>query len=201
VIDDRNAGGFVPVAAPLLTHVGFTDHALARFASRAGLAVSRRSVIEPIVRDLLLLEGRVVTERPRWARSHNVADLYLQLGDWMLFIGCREASPGPQRYAIVTALAGAAGTTWQVALKRGYVRTPAPPPLTRGRPPRVSLIGSVLTAIRARSAGDRHKPLTGAVRTTHRTRQQRALAEYEREIATAWRLTSQTAADLSTRSV
>ena len=123
-----------------MRRIGFTDHALERFASRAGLPTSRRSVIEPIIRDLLLSEGWVVSERPRWARSRNAADLYLQLGDWMLLIGRRDESNADRgRYAIVTVVNGAAGTTWRAAAKRGYILTPPPLParatkLCRWRP-------------------------------------------------------------------
>jgi hypothetical protein len=181
----------VPVTAPLLQRVGFTDHAIERFATRAGLAVTTRSVIEPIVRDLLLLEGRVVTERPRWARSRNVADLYLQLGEWMLFIGCRRESGSERpRYSIVTSIAGGTRTTWRVARRRGYVHTPAPEPLCRRRPPRVSLTVSTAIAIRDRRAGKRREHLLGAIKTTHRARQQHARAEFEREVASAWHQTT-----------
>ena len=81
-----------PVVPELLEQIGFTDHALTRFASRAGMATSSRAVVEPIVRDLLLQEGLVVGARPHWAHSRDTADLYLQLGEWMLFIGCRRNS-------------------------------------------------------------------------------------------------------------
>ena len=39
-----------------------------------------------VVRDLLRREGTVTTVRPSWSRSSNTADLYLQAGEWMLFI-------------------------------------------------------------------------------------------------------------------
>lgn len=63
----------------LLERCGFTNHAIERFAARAGLRTTNRQIIEPLIRELLLREGTVVSERPRWARSRNRADLYLHL--------------------------------------------------------------------------------------------------------------------------
>jgi hypothetical protein len=113
-----------------LEQVGFTDHALERFAARAGLATDSRAVLEPLIRRLLLREGAVVFERPHWARSRNTADVYLQLGEWMLFIGCRREEPR-RGYAIVTVVNGPRGNDWSHAWRRGYVATPPPTGLVR----------------------------------------------------------------------
>lgn len=166
-----------PIATPhalslvlpdLLARVGFTDHAIERFAIRAGLTTSSRHIVEPIIRDLLLQEGLVVTERPRWARSRNTADLYLQLGEWMLFIGRRQ-SPQTPNFAIVTVINGREDTTWRQALRRGYIFTAPPPLLIDGSRSRPSLLVSVLVALRARRSS--------RVRARRRTRQ-RHLTRY-----------------------
>lgn len=114
----------------LLACLGFTDHAVARFAERAGLPAAGRRRLEPVMRDLLLQEGRIVPERPRWARSRNEADVYLQVGEWLLFV-CRASSRRLGDLSVVTVLNGPQGTTWQRAFERGLVRTPPP-----ARPPR-----------------------------------------------------------------
>ncbi len=114
-----------PAGAGLLNRCGFTDHAIERFATRAGLPTTDRRIIEPLIRELLVREGKVVDRRPRWSRSRRGADLYLQLGEWMLFIGCRDRS-GSDRYSIVTVVNGERNTTWNRALRLGYIRTPPP---------------------------------------------------------------------------
>jgi hypothetical protein len=147
--DMTSAGGASrSVISRLLERVGFTDHALERFAARAGIPTSRRDVIEPIVRDLLLQEGRVVDARPHWARSQRPADLYLQLGEWMLFIGCRQDGPSTQ-YAIVTVVNGPEGNTWRTALRRGYIFTPPPPRLPPASSRDRALIATLARSIRA----------------------------------------------------
>jgi hypothetical protein len=130
-ITDRGGCGPRSVFPELLDHLSFTDHAIDRFASRAGLATSSRRIIEPVICDLLLQEGLVVPERPHWARSRNTADLYLQLGEWMLFIGCRRGPPS-RDYAIVTVVNGPSENTWQSALRRQFIFTP-PPVIAGGR--------------------------------------------------------------------
>jgi hypothetical protein len=97
------------------------------------------------VRDLLLCEGFVVAERPRWSRSRNTADLYLQLGQWMLFIGRHDTRRGG--YAIVTVVSGREGTTWSKALRRGYIVTPPPRSLIEQRRGHVASLLARLTAL------------------------------------------------------
>ncbi len=65
----------------MLDRIGFTDHAIKRFAYRAGLASTARAGVEPIPPDLLSQEGSITLAPPHWARSQNTAELYLQLGD------------------------------------------------------------------------------------------------------------------------
>ncbi len=55
----KAAPGPEPITGELLNGFGLTNHAIGRFAERAGLQTSNRRVIEPIVRELLLREGRL----------------------------------------------------------------------------------------------------------------------------------------------
>jgi hypothetical protein len=122
-------------ATHLLRHVSFSPHALERFVERAGLPATRYRDVERIIRELLRQEGQVRTEPPDWAPSRNVADLYLQAGDWMLFILRRDRWL-PWRYYCVTTVNGPADNTWQNALRRGYIHTP-PGSFYRSGPPQL----------------------------------------------------------------
>jgi hypothetical protein len=124
------------VDAELQARLGFADHALARFGQRAGLPYQDRATLEPVLRDLLSQEGRMVAERPGWARSRNTADAYVQVGDWLLLI-CRHDVRRPGRWTVVTVVNGPEGTTWERALKRGLIGTP--PPLAISRPRRAGV--------------------------------------------------------------
>jgi len=117
----------------VLSRVGFTDHAIERFAQRAGLAVSHRAVVEPIIRDLLAQEGLVAHRLPRWAHSRRRGDLHLQIGQWMLLI-CRHDPHRAGRYDAVTVVNGPAENTWTRALQHGYLATP--PPIILAHPAR-----------------------------------------------------------------
>jgi hypothetical protein len=117
----------------LLAQLGITDHAVLRFAQRAGLPTARRGAIEPLMRDLLVQEGRIVTTQPRWARSRNEADFYVQVGDWMLFL-CRASRRRLGNLDVVTVVVSRAAPTWAAACERGLLGTP--PPFDRPRPRR-----------------------------------------------------------------
>jgi hypothetical protein len=136
------------VAPEMLERIGFTDHAITRFADRAGLLTSERRIVEPALRALLLREGRVVRSRPRWAGSRNTAELYLQIGEWMLLIG-RHDGRRPGCYVIVTAIGRARRCTWKKAIRRGHIQTPPPGAITSGWAPRI------LTATRVLAIRDR----------------------------------------------
>lgn len=174
--------GICLVDLELLNRVGFTDHAIERFATRAGLATGSRHIVEPIIRDLLLQEGLVVAKRPHWARSHNTADLYLQLGEWMLFIGRREPE---SHYAIVTVVNGPEDTTWREALRRGYIFTPPPSLILDARWGGPSLLMSAILALRDSRAGPGPESLFSAIRREHGARREHAEAAYERALAAA----------------
>lgn len=186
-MDSHRINGARPVVPELLDVIGFTNHALERFASRAGLCVTSRRIVEPIVRDLLLQEGLVVGERPHWARSRNTADLYLQLGEWMLFIGTRDEHPSP-RFAIVTVVNGPTQNTWRGARRRGYIFTP-PPPMVTGRGWRApNPLVSVAVTVRARRSGPAlDEGLIAAVRRTHAERRAQAQDDFERVALQRWR--------------
>ena len=70
----------------MLRRVTFSKHAIERFADRAHIPLTSYREVELLIRDLLEEEGEVKTERPFWSQSSNTADLYLQAGEWMLFV-------------------------------------------------------------------------------------------------------------------
>jgi hypothetical protein len=107
----------------VLAHVRFSQHAIEQFATRAGVPLTSYGHVELLIRELLRREGKVTTERPFWSRSSNIADLYLQAGEWMLFILLRDRWL-PWRYTCVTAVNGPQENSWENALRRGYIRTP-----------------------------------------------------------------------------
>jgi len=145
------------VTPQLMARVQFTDHAIERFATRAGLTTRSRQIVEPIVRSALLEEGLLVRDRPRWAPSHNTADLYLQLADWMLFIGMRSERR-LDGYAIVTAVSRGPGVTWPRARRRRYIATPPPVALVRRRRtanPLLRILAGLGARVRPRDHGRR----------------------------------------------
>lgn len=159
-----------PVDRELLGRVGFTDHAIERFAERAGLATAERRRVEPIVRDLLAREGRVVRRPPRWHRSSNAADGYLQAGEWLLFI-CRESRRRPGSYDVVTIVNNGERTTWSTALDRGLIFTPLPAPATTAPRRRVGWGRSIVLGLRMRRRSGRRIGRLAAIRRVHRERQ------------------------------
>lgn len=120
----------VVVEPAMLSRIGLTDHAVVRFATRAGLTTDDRAVVTPLVRQLLTVEGRIVRTRPRWSGLRDDADLYLQVGEWMLLIGCHDERRAG-RYSIVTVITRSGDRTWRRAWRRGHVATPPPPGLCR----------------------------------------------------------------------
>jgi len=162
-----------PVDTRVLATVGFTDHAIERFAQRADLRATSRAHVEAVIRDLLLQEGVLTQEQPRWARSRNTAPLYLQLGEWMLFV----LRPDPRRpgwHTAVTVVNGPATNDWATALRRGYITTP-PPPQLRPLPPLTISVGRVIRDVLAeRRAGTRRGHLPGQALATYRDRRRDA---------------------------
>jgi hypothetical protein len=157
----------------VLPRVGFTDHSIARFVERAGLEPTRPDRVEQIIRELLGREGRVTTERPRWARSHNTAALYLQVGEWMLFI----LEPDRRRadhYACVTVVNGPEDNDWEHALARGYIHTPPPPELAVIPRQRPGLWDSLRIAQAHRRGDRRQGSLLAHTLSVHRSRRRRA---------------------------
>ncbi len=151
--------------------VGFTDHAIQRFAQRAGLTTTHRAVVEPIIRDLLAQEGLIAHRPPHWARSKHPGDLHLQIGQWMLLI-CRPNPRHHGRFDAVTAVNGPADNTWTAALQRGYIATPAPTRLARP-PRREHARWSVSIRIGLRRRREHPSPTVGLISTimaVHRDR-------------------------------
>lgn len=187
-----------PVDRRLLAVVGFTDHAIERFAERAGLDVADRRRVEPIARDLLLQEGSSSYEPPRWYRSSNAADGYLEAGSWMLFV-LRASRRRPGAWDVVTVLSNGDGMTWPLARRRGLILTPPPLPARppRRRRARVSWLGSVWVGLRERRRAPRacadgaadDAPVPGrwtAIRAAHASRLADARARDAVEGAAAW---------------
>jgi len=163
----------------VLAGVGFTDHAIDRFAERAGLGTAARPRVEPVIQDLLLQEGFITTEQPRWARSQNTAECYLQLGDWMLFV-LRADRRRPGCFTAVTVVNGPADNDWAMALRRGYILTPSPPRYEPLPPVRVSLVGCIRVVLAERSERGRGGSLIPRVFSTYRERRSAAGLERAR---------------------
>ncbi|ADB52885.1 hypothetical protein [Conexibacter woesei] len=159
----------------VLGRVGFTDHAIERFAERAGLDTAQRRAVEPIARDLLMQEGRVVGTPPAWYRSSNTADGYLQTGDWLLFV-CRASRRRASAYDVVTVLCNGDSTTWSRALDRRLIYTPPPLPAAPApRRRRVGWAGSIVAGLRLRRERGGIGRLE-AIRQAHRERRHAASA-------------------------
>ena len=92
----------------VLRRVTFSKHAIERFADRADIPLTSYREVELLIRDLLEEEGEVKTQRPFWSQSSNTADLYLQAGEWMLFVLERNSWLSWPRsgYTCVTAVNG-----------------------------------------------------------------------------------------------
>ncbi len=175
----------------VLAHFGFTDHALARFAQRAGIHGDSRRDIEPILRDLLLIEGTWTAQPPHWALSRKPADTYLQIGTWMCLLGRSDTYRGRGHYSIVTAINGPAHNDWANALKHGYIHLPPPPPRFEPSRPRVTWRDSLQIARQRPEANTGtlqlllqvHRRRRAEGRDAHahaRARHARALADYRR---------------------
>jgi hypothetical protein len=164
----------------LLDSIRFTDHCLEQFAKRAGLPTTKRPELESVIEDLLECEGLRVSRRPKWARSLNSAPLYLQAGEWMLFIGRYDRRLGPGYYSIVTVVNGPEHNTWEHALSRRYIFTPPPLQITPPTSARIGLLQSITQTIAERPA---EMGLVAGIRRTHRVRSERAHAAYEKDLA------------------
>ena len=118
----------------LLSTIGVTRHALERFVDRAVPGPGAAGDEEAILRDCMLLEGRVTYERPRWSKSSNEADWYVQVGEFLLCIVVWDSHYA--RWAVPTVVNGASWKTWTAALERGWTQIPLPPVLESPAPPR-----------------------------------------------------------------
>lgn len=124
--------------------IGWTDHALERFCERAGVPARPRPELEQQLRRLVASDGSVVPDRPRWADSRNEADVFVQIGGWLLVVLMRDDRRGEDAYSAVTVLGREGWADWPAAHARG---------LTRVRPPRwarPSLLARVAARLRRR---------------------------------------------------
>ena len=169
----------------LLARVRISDHALQRFAERAGLKLNSRAELTRIVEDLLLQEGLCVPSPPPWAHLRRPSPweptpLYLQAGFWMLFVARPDPRSGPSYRKITTAIVAAPDRTWAQALERGDIGTPPPPGLPTPAIETISRRSSVAIALRRYRS-----PVTllGGIGALHRERQQSATRAYAAAIA------------------
>jgi hypothetical protein len=79
------------------------------------------------LRELAGAEGRIVARRPDWARSHNTADAFLQIGEWLLLI-LVDDERRPGSFTCVTVINGDGAPTWATAHRNGWIATPPRPP-------------------------------------------------------------------------
>jgi hypothetical protein len=84
--------------------------------------------VEPVVLDLIACEGFWATARPRWSQSRTRSDGYLQVGRMCLFPAVTH-----DREIVLTTCTNGQGTTWDVALNRGYTLAPKSPTPTAPR--------------------------------------------------------------------
>jgi hypothetical protein len=113
--------------------------------------------VEPIVLDLIHVEGFWTTERPRWSRSDTPSDGYLQIGR---ICGFPAVMHGHE--IVLTTCTNGRDTTWDTALTRGYTLIPKPlaaPASALLRPPNWPTL--LARAWRARS---KHTGLLAALR-------------------------------------
>ncbi|MEV4421676.1 hypothetical protein AB0L40_17090 [Patulibacter sp. NPDC049589] len=136
-----------PAATTLPTQrlrIGWSDHALERFCERAGVPERPRAQLEAELKRLVARDGSVVPDRPRWADSRNEADLFVQIGGWLLVVLMRDERGREGTYTAVTVLGREGWADWPAAHARG---------LTRVRPPRwarPSLVARLLRRLRRR---------------------------------------------------
>ncbi|MDO9407859.1 hypothetical protein [Patulibacter sp.] len=86
-----------------------------------------RPELEAQLRRLVARDGSVVPDRPDWADSRNDADLFVQIGGWMLVVLMHDGRRGAEDFTAVTVLGREGWASWPAAHARG---------LTRVRPPR-----------------------------------------------------------------
>ncbi|WP_210494563.1 hypothetical protein [Patulibacter sp. SYSU D01012] len=101
--------------------IGWTDHALERFCERGGVPVRPRDELERVLTDLVRSDGRIVHDRPRWAASKNDADLFVQIGRWLLVVLMADERRGEHGYSAVTILGREGVPDWAFAHAHGLV--------------------------------------------------------------------------------
>jgi hypothetical protein len=124
--------------------IGYSEHALERFCERGGVPVRPRPELEGALRSLVARDGRVVHDRPRWAHSRRDADVFVQVGGWLLLVLMHDPRRGGDAYTAVTVLGREGVTSWPSAHRHGLTRVRPP----RWARPRRSLLARILGLLR-----------------------------------------------------
>jgi hypothetical protein len=141
-----------PVAPAVETRrlrIGYSDHALERFCERGGVPVRSRTELEGALRALVARDGRVVLDRPRWATSRRDADVFVQVGGWLLLVLMRDPRRGDEAFTAVTVLGREGVTSWPAAHEHGLTRV-RPPRWARPRRPLLARVLGALSGTRRR---------------------------------------------------
>jgi hypothetical protein len=168
--------GATLVDEQLLAAIGISDHALERFAQRAGQPHGSRRQLEAVVRDLLLQEGLRVPGPPGWAHVRR-APFYLQAGDWLLFTA-RPNARSAARCRTITTVIAREDLAWAPALERGWIATP--PPCHRA-PPRPASVTVRSSALELLGRGDLRLLLE--LPSSHRRRRHEAALAFDAAVA------------------
>jgi hypothetical protein len=132
-----------PAAETRRLRIGYSDHALQRFCERGGVPARSRAELEGALRALVARDGRVVHDRPRWADSRRDADVFVQIGGWLLLVLMRDPRRGDDAFTAVTVLGREGITSWPAAQEHGLTRVRPP----RWARPRRSLLSRLLRAL------------------------------------------------------
>lgn len=114
--------------------IGFSDHALERFCERGGVPERSREVLDRALRELIARDGRVVHDRPPWATSRRDADLFVQIGRWLLIVLVDDDRRPEGAYTAVTILGREGFASWARAYDQELVSV-RPPRWARPRVP------------------------------------------------------------------
>jgi hypothetical protein len=128
--------------------IGYSDHALQRFCERGGVPARSRAELEGALRALVARDGRVVHDRPRWAHSRRDADVFVQVGGWLLLVLMRDPRRGEDAFTAVTVLGREGITSWPSAHQHRLTRVRPP----RWARPRRSLLARLLGLVGPRRA-------------------------------------------------
>lgn len=138
-----------PAAETLRLRIGYSDHALQRFCERGGVPARPRVELEGALRALVARDGRVVHDRPRWADSRRDADVFVQIGGWLLLVLMCDPRRGDEAFTAVTVLGREGITSWPAAHEHGLTRV-RPPRWARPRRSLLARLGDALRRTRSK---------------------------------------------------